>query len=102
MTGQLIDKTNCLLRPYANSLEEMKNAIWAILYHKISSDKEPQDDKCPHVVDPRRSSQKAKEKNILEMYSRDPHPKEAHSAIRPVYERFGSFIGTLSGRIGTK
>lgn len=35
------------IRQNSDSVEKMREAIWATYYHKISTDEEPQHDKCP-------------------------------------------------------
>lgn len=51
LTGKVIDELSIFfglaIRRNCYSVENMKSAIWATLYHKISSDDKPQHDRCP-------------------------------------------------------
>lgn len=51
LTGKLIDKLTIYyglaIRRHCHSVEEMRKAIWATLYHKISTDTKPQHHLCP-------------------------------------------------------
>jgi len=51
LTGKLIDDLSIYyglaIRRNHDSIEKMKNDIWATLYHKLSTDENPQHDKCP-------------------------------------------------------
>ncbi|XP_011706884.1 PREDICTED: uncharacterized protein LOC105462057, partial [Wasmannia auropunctata] len=68
-------------------IEKMKKEIWATLYHKISTDEEPQHDYCPSGADSWCSWQKAKAIDNLEEYThKEPLNKEVFNAIIPIYE----------------
>lgn len=51
LTGKLIDELSIYyglaIRRNSDSVEKMRNNIWATLYHKLSTDEKPQHDKCP-------------------------------------------------------
>ena len=51
LTAKIIDKLNVYyglaIRRSHDSVEKMKNAIWATFYHYSSTDKNPQHHKCP-------------------------------------------------------
>lgn len=51
LTGKLIDELTIYyglaIRRHCNSIEDMKKAIWATLYHKISTNEKPQHHLCP-------------------------------------------------------
>ncbi|EFN77635.1 hypothetical protein EAI_00059, partial [Harpegnathos saltator] len=51
LTGKLIDDLSkyygLAIRRNPNSIEGMKNDIWATLFHKLSTDEKPQHEKCP-------------------------------------------------------
>jgi len=51
LTGKLIDDLSLYfglaIRRNHNSIVNMKKEIWATLYHKISTDDNPQHDRCP-------------------------------------------------------
>ncbi|KAG8230185.1 hypothetical protein J437_LFUL006117 [Ladona fulva] len=50
LTGKLIDELTVYyglaIRRNSDSVEKMKNAIWATFFHKSSTDEEPKHDKC--------------------------------------------------------
>lgn len=54
LTAKLIDQLTIYyglaIRWNSNSLENMKNEIWATLFHKMSTDKNPQHEKCSVFV----------------------------------------------------
>ncbi|XP_076621601.1 uncharacterized protein LOC143342005 [Colletes latitarsis] len=95
LTAKLIDELTVYyglaIRKNSNSMEEMKNAIWATFYHKISTDRNPQHEKCPIGKDSWCSWQKAKAHESLENYTHsDPISEDVQQAIRPVYEKLSS------------
>jgi len=55
LTGKLIDKLTVYyglaIRRHSNSVQDMKNAIWATYYHYASTDQNPQHEKCPNGAD---------------------------------------------------
>lgn len=78
LTMKLInDLTICYglaIRNNCNSKEEMRKAIWATFYHKISTDKEPQHHNCPVGTDSWCSWQKAKgEWDLEELCAQDTY-----------------------------
>lgn len=55
LTGKLIDELaiyyGLAIRRNSNSIEKIRQGIWATLYHKILTDERPQHDKCPSGAD---------------------------------------------------
>ena len=95
LTAKLIDELTVYyglaIRRFPNSVEEMKNAIWATFFHKMSTDKKPQHDKCPSGIDSWCTWQKAKADETLENYKhKSPIPTDVQKAIRPVYEKLST------------
>lgn len=95
LTGKLIDELSIYyglaIRRNCDSIEKMKNAIWATLYHKLSTDEKPQHDKCPTGEDSWCSWQKAKATNSLGDYEHKPAIcNEVFEAIKPVYEELSN------------
>lgn len=71
----------------SNSVEEMKNNIWATFYHKCSTDEKEQHDLCPHGQDSWCTWQKAKYDGSLKDYKHKPAlHAEVQKTIKPVYE----------------
>lgn len=69
----------------------MRNEIWATLYHKLSTDANPQHDKCPSGADSWCSWQKARAIETLAEYKHKPAiPEEVYNAIKPIYEELSS------------
>ena len=52
LTDKLIDDNSLFygnaIRKHKNSMEGMRKAIWAIYYHKLSTDEKPIHDFCPN------------------------------------------------------
>ncbi|XP_025160980.1 uncharacterized protein LOC112589971 [Harpegnathos saltator] len=73
LTGKLIDELSMYyglaIRRNQNSIEKMRNEIWATLYHKLSTNEKPQHGKCPSGESSWCSWQKAKATNTLNTYS---------------------------------
>lgn len=96
LTAKLIDELTvyyglAIRRSIKTSIEEMKNAIWATFFHKISTDEKPQHDRCPSGEDTWCSYQKAKASGTLGSYKhKNPLPDEVQEAIRPVYEKLSN------------
>lgn len=92
MTGKLIDELSIYfglaIRRNCHSIEKMKNAIWSTLFHKMSTDENPQHDHCPTGENSWCSWQRAKCENILAGYMhKPPMREEVFEAIKPVYEK---------------
>ncbi|XP_071629501.1 uncharacterized protein [Temnothorax longispinosus] len=70
-----------------DTVESMKNAIWATFYHKCSADDAPQHDHCPAGPDSWCTWQKAKMTGTLAEYKHKPAlHSDVQQAIKPVYE----------------
>lgn len=93
LTSKLIDELTvyyglAIRRSINTSVETMQNAIWAIYYHKISTDEKPQHNKCLSGEDTWRSYQKAKASGTLDSYKhKNPIPVVVQKVIKPVYDR---------------
>lgn len=95
LTAKLVDKLSIYygltIRRNCDSIEKMKNAIQATLYHKLSTDEKPQHDKCPTGEDSWCSWQKAKATNSLGDYEHKPAIcNKVFEAIKPVYEELSN------------
>jgi len=92
LTSKLIDELSIYyglaIRRHCNSIEDMKKAIWATLYHKISTDEKPQHHFCPEG--PKSwcawQLQKAIVGNTNEFKHNPAMSDEVFKAIKPVYE----------------
>lgn len=92
LTGKLIDQLSVYfgkaIRDNCDSVEKMKNAVWATFFHKSSTDKEPQHHMCPPGADSWCKYQQAKAEKRLKSFTHDytALPKEVVDAIKPIYE----------------
>lgn len=92
LTGKFIDKLTVYyglaIRRNCFSVQNMRDAIWATYFHYISTDKNPQHDKCPKDPNSWCTWQRASAMNTLSSYKHDydPLPSEVSSAIKPIYE----------------
>lgn len=91
LTGKLIDELSVYyglaIRRNTDSVENMRNEIYATLYHKISSDEKPQHDKCPVGKDSWCSWQRAKASHTLDVYTHKPAmPMQVFDAVQKIYE----------------
>ncbi|XP_071569569.1 uncharacterized protein [Temnothorax nylanderi] len=90
LTGKLIDELSIYyglaIRRNHDSVEKMRNDIWATLYHKISTDEEQQHERCPPGEDSWCSWQRMKAANTLEEHHhKPPLSPEVFEAIKPIY-----------------
>lgn len=101
LTGKMIDKLavyyGLAIRRNSNSIEKMKNDIWATFYHYCSTDTNPQHEKCPagdeswcewqraHAVLPKKQLQKKNEIPGF-THSYQPLPDNVLNVIKPIYE----------------
>ncbi|CAH2086841.1 unnamed protein product [Euphydryas editha] len=92
LTSKLIDKLTVYyglaIRRNCESVEKMKDAIWATYYHYSSTDKKPQHDKCPKGPDSWCAWQRASATNTLSSFKHEytPLPDEVLIAMKPIYE----------------
>lgn len=91
LTGKLIDELSVYyglaIRRNTDSVENMRNEIYATLYHKISSDEKPQHDKCPVGTDSWCSWQRAKASHTLDVYTHKPAMSmQVFDAVQKIYE----------------
>ena len=71
---------------HTDSVEEMKNAIWATYHHKCSTDTAPEHDYCPTGADSWCSWRRAEAKGALDNYTHDPPLTElVQQVIKPIY-----------------
>lgn len=74
------------IRENNKSVKQMRDAIWATIYHKRSSDENPDHDLCPEGVRSWCTWQRAKATGKLQGYKhKQPLPKNVVDAIIPVY-----------------
>lgn len=91
LTGKLIDKLTVYyglaIRRNCDSVENMRNAIWATYYHYCSTDKNPQHEKCPSGAESWCGWQRAAAANELPSFHHDyePFPQVVAEAILPIY-----------------
>lgn len=95
LTGKLIDELTIYyglaIRRHSNSLNDMKEAIWATLYHKISTDEKPQHQFCPEGARSWCSWQLEKAVGDLNNYKHKPAmSEEIFNAVKPIYEQLSS------------
>lgn len=75
-------------RRNCNSVENMKNAIWATYEHYSSTDKHPQHSKCPSGTESWCAWQRASASGTLVSFTHDytPLPEDVLTTIKPIYE----------------
>lgn len=92
LTAKMIDKLTVYyglaIRRNHDSVEKMKNAIWATFYHYSSTDKNPQHEKCPSGEDSWCEWQKAVAANTLRSFKHSyaALPTDVLKALKPIYE----------------
>lgn len=92
LSGKLIDKLTIYyglsIRRNCFSVQDMRDSIWATYFHYISTDKNPQHDKCPKGPNSWCTWQRASEMKMLSSYKHDydPLPTDVALAIKPIYE----------------
>ncbi|KYN50315.1 hypothetical protein ALC62_11488 [Cyphomyrmex costatus] len=92
LTAKLIDKLTVYyglaIRRHSNSVEDMRNAIWATYYHYASTDENPQHEKCPGGANSWCAWQRASATNSLSSFKHDyaPLSSDILSSIKPIYE----------------
>ena len=88
MTDKLTVYYGLAIRRYSDSMENMKNAIWATFFHYSSTGENPQHKKCPSGADSWCEWQKAAADNALDSfkYTYSALPEDVLNAIKPIYE----------------
>ncbi|XP_068987314.1 uncharacterized protein [Bombus flavifrons] len=92
LTAKIIDKLTVYyglaIRRHSDSIENMKNAIWATFFHYSSTDENPQHKKCPSDADSWCEWQKAAAANALDSFKHtySALPVDVLNAIKPIYE----------------
>lgn len=95
LTGKLIDELSIYyglaIRRNHDSIEKMRNGIWGTLYHKMSTDENPQHEQCPPGEDSWCSWQRMNATNTLENHHhKTPLSEYVYEAIKPIYEELSS------------
>lgn len=88
LSAKLIDELTIYyglaIRRNPTSLDDMKNEIWATLFHKLSTDENPQHEKCSKSWC---NWKKAQEAGTLDTFRhKSPLSEEVYEAIKPIYE----------------
>lgn len=88
LTAKLIDQLTIYyglsIRRNPSSIENMKNDIWATVYHKMSTDEHPQHEKCSATWCDWKKAQAA---GTLDTFHHNPQiSKDVFKAIKPIYE----------------
>jgi len=76
------------IRRNSDSVQKMKNDIWATYYHYSSNDKNPQHEKCPSGEDSWCEWQKAAAADALKSFKHSyaALPSKVLEAMKPIYE----------------
>lgn len=93
--GKLIDELTIYyglsIRRNAESVEKMRNDIYATLYHKISTDDNPQHERCPTGLTSWCSWQRAQSSGTIDDYTHNPAMhNDVFNAIKPIYDELSS------------
>lgn len=92
LTSKMIDRLTVYyglaIRRNHDSVEKMRDAIWATYYHYSSTDKNPQHQNCPSGVDSWCEWQKAAAEKNLDSFkhSYEALPDNVLQAMKPIYE----------------
>lgn len=92
LTGKMIDKLTVYyglaIRRHCDSVENMKNAIWATYDHYSSTDKRPRHNKCPTGKESWCAWQRASANVELASFKHDykPLPTNVLTAIKLIYK----------------
>ncbi|KYN06232.1 hypothetical protein ALC62_02824, partial [Cyphomyrmex costatus] len=94
LTGKLIDELSIYyglaIRRNHDSIEKMRNEIYATLDHKLSTDDKPKHDKCPRGENSWCSWQKAQATGNSNYKHKPPLSQEVFKAISPIYEQLST------------
>lgn len=78
------------IRRYPDSVEDMKNAVWATYYHKISTDETPHS-LCPEGADSWCNWRKNEAAGTLDSFHHPPAlDEEVQSTVKEIYEDLSS------------
>lgn len=87
MIGELTTYYGLAIRRNSNSIEDMRKAVWATLYHKSSTDQHPQHENCPSGSDSWCQWRKAEADGTLNEFTHKPSLNEkVLEVIKPIYE----------------
>lgn len=79
------------IRRNSDSVENMYDAVWAIFYHKISTNDNPQHMHCPVGPGSWCSWRRAEAENTLDKYKHEPPlHAEVEDCLRPIFESLSS------------
>ena len=88
LTAKLIEQLTIFdglaIRRNSDSVEKMKNEIWVTLFHKLSTDQNPQHDKCSEAWCDWKKAQAAGA--LSDYHHKPPLSQEVFKAITPVYD----------------
>lgn len=94
LTAKLIDELSIYyglaIRRNHDSVEKMRNAIYATLDHKLSTDEKPKHKNCPRGEDSWCGWQKAQATGDLSYTHKPPLSQEVFKAISPIYKELTS------------
>ncbi|KAL7287162.1 hypothetical protein TKK_0018596 [Trichogramma kaykai] len=96
LTGKLINKLTVYyglaIRRNYESVENMRNAIWATYEHYSSTDEQPHHEKCPQGSESWCPWQRASAEKSLKKFKHDykPFPDDVLAAIKPIYKELSS------------
>ncbi|XP_029168072.1 uncharacterized protein LOC114938336 [Nylanderia fulva] len=94
LTGKLIDELSIYyglaIRRNHDSVEKMRNEIYATLFHKISTDEKPQHEKCPSGENSWCSWQKAQAIGNVDYKHKPPLSTSVFEAILPIYKELSN------------
>lgn len=89
LTDPLINEITSLygnaIREHKDSLTDMRKAIWALFYHKISTDEKPIHDFCPINADTWCKYNKSRLEGIS-YHHKSPVPSVVMEAIKPIFK----------------
>lgn len=89
--GELTKYYGLAIRRNSHSVQAMKDAIWATYYHKSSTDKKPQHEKCPPGENSWCTWRKAEASDTLSLYKhKAPLSDTVLKAIEPIYKDLSS------------
>ncbi|XP_018315083.1 uncharacterized protein [Mycetomoellerius zeteki] len=87
LTNKLIDQLTIYyglaIRRNPNSLKNMKNEIWATLYHKTSTDENPQHELCSESWCNWKKAQAAN--SLRDFHHKPPLPADVFEKLKPIY-----------------
>lgn len=98
LTAKMMDKLTVYygfaIRRYSDSVENMKNAIWATFFYYSSTDENPQHNKCPTSTVSWCGWQKLAAANALDSFKHtySAFRKDVLRAVKHIYEDLGEDV----------